>query len=787
MSSADMYESGPNYPVNLEHMRWGRFSTVPAGATESDPAEVLYVQTSISLGDPEHATLVEQLAPIREAIEPELLGFENLIQRDLDDARVANALIPYLLDQGGGTVRMFPSILVLLIPTHRERIEKFYLPRQDLPPVSSGPHELVSTAYGDGDREWAFEFSRRRTKVGTYLPYGSTLRVNPQRCKFAIIDGQHRAMALLALWRNLNKWPDSGKPFRDFYSNHSREKLLKIDQRGLSLPVTICFFPELHSSNAVAVSRDLSVVKAARKLFLDVNRSAKPPSKARQVLLDDTRISSDFVRAIMTAIKDREPSKPGLRLWNLYYDQVEDNESALPKVSVTSVLHIQYMVRMLLLGARPHKGERLVTRVDFNVYNPSVQDNNRTLVEMLGWEQSFGDQAATWKDETVPLESRPAAIKSFMQRWGAVIRNFLDHFPVYEAFATASAESRANLQLSVATEDPLVLRMIFEGQGIRSVHEAIRAEMESEGGNGYPYPDESKTVFKKQSKRLEAVEEMAMARAAELYWGQGKPWPTWMSEEDRQVLVKTFVHSLSSRVFKTKAFQVGVIMTIGHVERKLPEERRSLFWTADVPDLLVRLMSAYFRPSGFPGNSLGVERSKTWVAETLNEGRISGLVERGLYRHVRDVEGGDLKDGRWQLMKYCAMEIMLSGAKEVAESRDVWLEGARQTFPTAHVDSLLMDVERICRDAVWQYRDLLLVDHLESLRLKHRRDTGHEATDTEIQAFWTDVCGQLARKLAFSMNISKEEVLKLETRPRKGAEDFAADSAPGQAEEASTH
>lgn len=766
---SDLYDAGPTYTVNMEHLRWGRFS-MSTGSAGPDVSEVIFVQTSVSLGDPEQTQVVEQLAPVREVIDPELLGFENLIQRDLDDSRVSNDLIPYLLQSSSGMVRMFPSVLVLLLPVKHERVEKLYLSAHPREAEKHGAYERVPIAYGDGDRQWAFEFSRLRTKAGSYLPFGAHLRVNPQLCKFAIIDGQHRAMALLALWRNLTKWPDRGKPFKDFYANHPREQLLKLDLGGLSLPVTLCFFPELYSGNTEAEAKGLSVIKAARKLFLDVNRSAKPPSKARQVLLDDSRITSDFVRAIMTHIKDKPAAASGLRLWNLYYDQLEDHESALPRIAVTSVLHIQYILRMLLLGARPHKGERLVTRTDFGTYDPTKQDNNRTLVEMLGWEMHFGEGAGSWKDETVPAEQRERAITAFFSTWGRVILHFLESFAAFQSLATAAAESKTYLEQSTADEDPLVLRMLFEGQGVRAVHDSIRKSMDDQEGQAHPFPATTKNVFRKQGKRLIEVEEQAGTRAAELYWCQGKRWPTWMTAAQKQDLTVAFNTPLCAWLFKTKAFQVGVIMGIAHVDRKIAEESRPLFWEADVPSLLLGQLAAYFRPGAIPGNNYAPEKGAQWVEDNLQNGRVSGFVVRGLYRHVRDALGGELRDGRWQLAKYCALEIVASRVKEVVQAREKWLfDKAATGLEKVKIEELLAEVDRVVDDAIWQYRERLLVHDYEDACKRYRRDTGKDIGD-KIEEFWTDACERLAQKLEFSLNSPASETKRVRSYPRRGAE-----------------
>lgn len=49
--------------------------------------------------------LASQMAPWREVFNIDELSFEELIQRDLDDSRVAHDLIPYLLGESGHQVK----------------------------------------------------------------------------------------------------------------------------------------------------------------------------------------------------------------------------------------------------------------------------------------------------------------------------------------------------------------------------------------------------------------------------------------------------------------------------------------------------------------------------------------------------------------------------------------------------------------------------------------------------------------------------------------------------------
>src|ERR1700733_2004774 len=57
----------------------------------------------------------------REIFKVEELSFDELIQRDLDDSRVAHDLIPYLLGDTGQHARFFPPVLAVLVPKREGR------------------------------------------------------------------------------------------------------------------------------------------------------------------------------------------------------------------------------------------------------------------------------------------------------------------------------------------------------------------------------------------------------------------------------------------------------------------------------------------------------------------------------------------------------------------------------------------------------------------------------------------------------------------------------------------
>lgn len=155
-----------------------------------------YILTKIKPGDDgtPGCKLASQMLPWREVFDVEDLGFDELLQRDLDDSRVAHDLIPYLLRDSGNKAKFFPPILAVIVPRRSvgSGIEGYYPSRNE---PDEPPEEYVSVEeYGD-----LFDFGWLRWD-GEASPFAE-LRYNRQRSAFIIVDGQHRAMAVLALHR----------------------------------------------------------------------------------------------------------------------------------------------------------------------------------------------------------------------------------------------------------------------------------------------------------------------------------------------------------------------------------------------------------------------------------------------------------------------------------------------------------------------------------------------------------------------------------------------------------
>src|SRR5436190_4951393 len=97
----------------------GSFRIGDSGSSVNRSTEVLFIETHVGF-DPQidsNDKLLKHLAPVREIFPSHLLGFDEIMQRDIDDARVSTELIPYLLDRRSrGGVKFFPPIVIVVLP-----------------------------------------------------------------------------------------------------------------------------------------------------------------------------------------------------------------------------------------------------------------------------------------------------------------------------------------------------------------------------------------------------------------------------------------------------------------------------------------------------------------------------------------------------------------------------------------------------------------------------------------------------------------------------------------------
>lgn len=496
-----------NYKEIVEGV-WGEFST-PAG-------RVAFLMTKARLGKgsiDNESRLTGFLKPVREILPISRMNFNQLLQRDLDDHRVATKLLPYLLEPHPTGPAFFPPIMAVVLPFDRKTpLDTFptptHSPRTTLPEYGEQTY-FEEWCYGE-----AYAFHRMITEEGKpHRVRLGRLQWNDEAAKLVVLDGQHRAMALLAVDRTLNDNWGSGAKYRHFYEHRVRKLLAEAGKRAedfdvsdVEYPVTICWFPRHHGEGN-------NPHVAARKLFVDVNKNARVPSKSRLILLSDTELVHIFTRSLLNRLRDEDAPFP---LYVVEYDNPE-KETTRPVrwIVMTNITMLNMLVQIAVFG--PDKYIKNVTarfigrpsREQMDTYMRSQLDFKDVLPSQI----EDGDhvvERSQLGNENFPRENEEALkrmIDVFLQKWGNALLYVLSNFLPYKAHIAAAKETYENWITDDAMSS-LARDAMYEGVGmfwtLRSSHEHWLEENER---IGLEKPEVAKAweTIEKRGKNFEAL------------------------------------------------------------------------------------------------------------------------------------------------------------------------------------------------------------------------------------------------------------------------------------------
>ncbi|MFI7425290.1 hypothetical protein [Nonomuraea sp. NPDC049684] len=578
---------------------WGSFST-PAGRVD-------YIMTKARLGDdaddPERQ-LTKSLSPVREVMEAGDLDFNQLLQRDLDDHRVAVSLIPYLLKPQATGPAFFPPIVAVLLPFRNKRPSRF--------PVLDAP-----TVVEDDGARWEQEQAGTSFQVQRLL--GGNDRLHPANVgklwwnrtesQLVVLDGQHRAMALLAVERTTtNSWQNSaGARFRSFYENQVKQALQDISHGELDLskvevPVTVCWFPD-------QAGEDAKPHEAARKLFVDVNKEARPPSESRIILLSDAELSNVLTRRLLSELRNGQ-DESYLPLYAVEYDNPEVNSSRPARWSVlTNINLLKTTVERCVFG--PPKYLKDVTLRFGSRQSPAEQDAfMREQLDLTSlFPAQFEDGGFTYQRESLgnsefPIGQVDTISDRFAETWGRGILTVLSRTAPYAAHATALTRLKDDWHVD-DTGLTLAHDALFSGVG---VFWTLR--------DSYEHYQEKKALGAKTTKSdviraweaLKVREENFETYRAVEFLESGKP----------EALKKS---KAAYAVFNTHACQLGLVLTLGTLWQ-LRKEQPGGADTKDLPafaDALVKGWNTYFSQDQGKAKDRRLAFNKAEVNHPLNQ------------------------------------------------------------------------------------------------------------------------------------------------------------------------
>ena len=100
----------------------GNFKVPDADLT----VEYILTYSPLDGGQTENGQLLELLVPVREAFDLQDLDFDQLLQRDLDDFRVSEEMVPYILGKTSSDPRFFPPIVAVIVPMDGKHMAELY-------------------------------------------------------------------------------------------------------------------------------------------------------------------------------------------------------------------------------------------------------------------------------------------------------------------------------------------------------------------------------------------------------------------------------------------------------------------------------------------------------------------------------------------------------------------------------------------------------------------------------------------------------------------------------------
>lgn len=630
----------------------------------SQGVEVRYLLTHVTLSEMQNAAqakLLDMLAPVREVFDLNQLDFDEIMQRDIDDARVSLELIPYILDTStSGLIKLFPPIVAVALPlkpnsrvpdTHYRKL----VHSREQHPQHNGIFVDKLTAGHLGFEQFQFEQLYRGEEL---LPEGSKLHMSSTSCTLAIVDGQHRAMALLALYRNLiGGWSDARRsPYEEYYKVWPEKEIKKFNLNNLQLPVLICTFPQIDNT----VTKDIDVIRAARRVFLTLNKTAKKVSDSRNKLLNDQDIVAECLRATLSHIKGLSTlDATGMRIWNVELDQEGDRQKIVSDVAFTGVSHLYHLTYHLLMTTAPVRD--ISTRNTKGAPKTKLDEayERLGLKDELTQEHRNVNNRVNYSDDIA---------EHFRKKWTAlylpIVEKILGDVHPYAAFAKATLRLNQDL---IAQNQTKLEKMLFDGQATARTFDAFNEGLSRRYGDkekNWCTPEIKVTLERVQGTlngRKESVKSMRATRAANyLEQLNAEAKKIAFDQGEVRAALRNEIDSLFDNIFCTVAFQTALVCTyaeamqeaLGGIDQSTPELLAEY----------IEAINSLLRPKKL--NELKA-LFHTFTGELDTGGDLSMKPGGPTFRNV--VMSGEMQPAEWPKYRYLILELWKPSNEKLAK------------------------------------------------------------------------------------------------------------------------
>ena len=682
---------------------WGEFSS------PQPEHRILYLSTTVKFSAIARADdqldAIRYLRPVREVLEVTKLKFKELLQRDIDDHRVAHHMVPYLLgSQAHLGATFFPPILAIFLPNDAMEEQRQIPQIVEKKDSFDGNHWLVNESAP------LFRLSRLADANGKVIPKMplAQLQWNSQLAKLVVIDGQHRLMAMLAIHRTHHREWDIAPEYKRIYEDSVGDALKHAGfNRDIELPLTILTFPELSDS------KTQKLYPAARKIFVDVNKGAKSPTQSRLILLSDTDLTNIVVRELLETIRQEDQdaaAKGGAGVASpllpaIQYDaSSHDDEKQSPRVTrIVKLGDLRDFSNYLAFYPQGWQRRMVLDR-----------ERNRTTTfenfkEALEIEAKFGNQLSYQEDgveKTVNLSELtlyncPAPIaerftEAYLARSGTLLSSLLRETHPYATHLAALDDVRRTVNLA-DVDGKLVEEALYSGSGTAFTLERIRDEYEDA-----PVAPAASAAWNRLEEAEEKFEELY---AAKLFG----------AEADGDVR-RRLLNNLTEQT-RSRACLLGLVMT-GALFLSRYEQS---FGRVAEEDKLKKVLTLFCNTLNQYLSDAKITPSKCHKAAILSKAPKPGENQRIAFNKL-----AQLSPDNWVEFRCMWWEIMMASRSELMDTLKAKLQ------PKAN-DAKLSAFEKTLKDDLNTARGHLLAEYIDVRKRNLKREHGDEWDDAKIQ------------------------------------------------------
>ena len=303
----------PPRPINVynQHLN-GVYGVFGSGTS----LQAFYLQSAITPSDLDRISLISDIRG------SEQWPVRDLFQRDVDNKRIENSLLPYL--ETMEKIKFFNPLTLTVLPM-----------ADDGHTVLKVMPKTIERALEEDGEQWQAlerEDFYRIQWIGDSYEY-ARLKWNDKRSKLVAIDGQHRLSALKRFLVHHN----AGAAHDAFMS--------------WRIPVIVVSF------RAIGEQEPPSVLEVVRSIFIYINTQAHEVNKARAILLSDESINSVCAQELIQyshandvkAAEERDPKVLPLLFYDWRGEESEQSRVAA-SAAVKTVEEVQDWLELYILG-----------------------------------------------------------------------------------------------------------------------------------------------------------------------------------------------------------------------------------------------------------------------------------------------------------------------------------------------------------------------------------------------------------------------------------------------------